>query len=324
MRSIVLLSLLCACSTLSNEDRERLASHQRNAALFYDGGKLEQALGQIERGLELEPDDYKLLALKGAVLLRASGDAQGTDHRLLDQATQVLEEVFSRRSATRHEPYVLLNYALALQKQGLRHLGDSIRSAGEADRAVDAGRQATLRAEAADSRQRAHELLGRADGLLAVLTERGELLRLAHKHRLQIARQLGDDAGFVAESNKFLAQTATEQAFAQREVERTTTPGYEQQQLALLGQLREEELEVRALLAEHHYARHEYEAALAQLNRVLELDPTRSVDYYNRGRVLDELQQPEAAKADFRRFVMRSTLPASSDKMAYAMRALQQ
>lgn len=324
MRSIALLSLLCACSTLSSEDRERLASHQRNAALFFDGGRLEQALNQIEKGLELDPEDYKLLALKGAVLLRASGDVQGTDHRLLDQATQVLEEVFSRRSASRHEPYVLLNYALALQKQGLRHLGESIRCAGEADRAVETGRQETLRVEANDSRRRAYDLLGRADGMLAVLIDRGELLRLAHKHRLQIARQLGDDAGFVAETNAFLAQNATEQAFAQREIERTTTPGYEQGQLQLIGQLRDEELDVRALLAEHHYAHREYEAALAQLNRVLELDPTRSVDYYNRGRVLVELQQSEAAKADFRRFVMRSTLPASSDKMTYAVRALQQ
>ena len=44
-------------------------------------------------------------------------------------------------------------------------------------------------------------------------------------------------------------------------------------------------------------------------NRVLELDPSRSVDYFNRGKVLLELRRNEDAKEDFRRFLRLTNLP---------------
>ena len=124
MRPLALLLLLCACNSLSSDEQSRLTSYQRNAALFYEGGRFDQALGQIERGLELAPDDYKLAAMRGAILLQTSGHAGGTDHRRLDQATELLAELYDRRSPNRHEPYLLLDYGRALQKQGLRHLGE--------------------------------------------------------------------------------------------------------------------------------------------------------------------------------------------------------
>lgn len=311
MRTIALLPLLCACTTLSFEDSDRLAAHQRNAALYFEGGKLNQAMIQVERGLELDPDDYKLNAIKGAVLLRASGD----NRRQLDEATQLLERVYDWRSPMRHEPYVLLNYGLAEQKQGLRNLGESIHKADQATRAsAEPTRRVKLEAEAKAHRTEATAKLRHADELLAVLVERGELLRVVHNHRLQIARQLGDDLAFEAASKAFFAQSEKDQAWVRKEVERTTTPDYEAEQFAFLQQLRQEELSVRALVADWHFDHQRFHAALAQLNRVLEIDPKRSVDYYNRGRVLVELQKREAAKADFRRFLATSTLPASSAK----------
>jgi hypothetical protein len=136
MRSIAFSLLLCACSSLAGEDRDRLASYQRQAATYFDGAKYGQALNQIERGLELDPHDYKLNALKGSILLLASGDANGTDHKKLDEATALLEEQFAARALDRHEPHLLLYYALALQKQGLRRLGEAVRLEGQATRAA--------------------------------------------------------------------------------------------------------------------------------------------------------------------------------------------
>ncbi|MFY9343567.1 MAG: hypothetical protein WAT39_13815, partial [Planctomycetota bacterium] len=126
MRPIALLLLLCGCSTLATDEQQRLASHQQNAALYFERGLYGQAMGQVEKGLELAPDDYKLSSMKGGILLLASGDARGTDHRTLDQATALLEQQFDTRSVSRHEPHLLLNYARALQKQGLRHLGEAV------------------------------------------------------------------------------------------------------------------------------------------------------------------------------------------------------
>jgi tetratricopeptide (TPR) repeat protein len=322
MLRLAFLLLLCGCSSLTSDEQARLASHQRNAAMFFEGGRLDQAMGQIDRGLQLEPTDYKLRALRGAVLLRASSDATGTDHRRLDEATQVLAEVYDTRAPNRHEPYLLLYYARALQKQGLRHLGEAIRLEGVASRAANRDAAERDQKTAAEARQKSVELLERADALLVVLVERGEQLRVAHNHRLQIARQLGRDVRFLESTNAYLDQSLKDQANTQKEVERTTTPAYEQEQLKALRELRSEELEVRALLAEFHYGRQEHQEALTQLNRVLELDPSRSVDYYNRGRVLLGLERHEEAKNDFRRFLATTTLPATSEKTTFAVQAL--
>ena len=321
MRHVALLLLLCGCVSLSSEQNDQLASHQRNAKYYFEGGKFDQAMGQIERGLEIAPDDYLLNALRGVVLLKQSGSALSTDHRILDEATQALASVYDTRSPNRHEPYLLLNYALALQKQGRRRLGEELRLRGQASRAPE---KDELLAQADVQRAEGRELLGKADELLQVLIERGEVLRIAHNHRLQIAQDLGDDAAFADAAKAYLDQSAKDQETARREIERTTEATYETEQLRSLRTMRDEELEVRALLAEHHYARRQYETALTQLNRVLEIDPQRSVDYYNRARVLMELGRTAEAKADFRKFLATTRLPASNEKTTLAMKALDQ
>lgn len=320
MRPIAfLLLLLCGCSSLSFAQQEQLAGHQRNAKYYLEGGRLDQALDQIDRGLALAPGDYQLRAMRGTVLLRQSGSSMSTDHRLLDAATTQLAEVFEERSPSRHEPFVLLPYALALQKQGRRHLGEAVRLRGQSSRAPDP----TDMAAAADAEQeQARSLLTQARGVLDVLIERGELMRQAWSHELQIAQDLGDDPALVAAGAAYLEQAEKDQSTVRREIDRTQVPAYEAEQTRLLQSMRAEELEVRGLLADHHFARRQYEPALAQLDRMLEIDPQRLVDYYNRARVLMELQRVAEAKADFKKFVENSTLPPSNDKIALAMRVL--
>jgi tetratricopeptide (TPR) repeat protein len=108
-----------------------------------------------------------------------------------------------------------------------------------------------------------------------------------------------------------------------KEIERTNNADYETDQLELLRMLRGEELGVRQLVAEQHYARKQFDLALAQLDRILELDPRRTTDYYNRGRVLLEVGRAEEAKADFRRFLADPTVPSNSDKAAFALKAIE-
>ncbi|MBL8728718.1 MAG: tetratricopeptide repeat protein [Planctomycetes bacterium] len=319
MRHAVLLLLLCGCSSLTHEQQQLLAGHQRNAKYYLEGGRIDQALDQIDRGLAIEPDDYQLRAMRGRVLLQQSASSMSTDHQLLDEATAILADVYRSRSATRHEPFVLLPYALALQKQGRRRLGEEVRLRGQASRAPN---PQELLAAADVQRDEALDRLTRARDVLDVLIDRGELLRPAWNHKLQIAQDLGDDAGLVAAAQAYLEQAAKDQAVVRREIDRTTVPAYEAEQVQRLRSLQAEELEVRALLADHHFSRQQYEAALAQLNRVLELEPQRLTDYYNRGRVLMELGRADEAKADFKKFVENSTLPATNDKIALAMKAL--
>lgn len=325
MRPFALLSILlaCACSSLSSEEAAELAAYQRRAALYFDGGRYDQSLAQIERGLEIDPEDYKLNAMKGGILLLRSGDAFGTDHRQLDAATELLQSMYDERSADRHEPYLLLNYGRALQKQGLRRLGEAIRLDGQAARAVAEQDPQAMREQARAQRAESERLLREADAMLAQLVERGELLRLAHNHRLQIALQRGDDVAFVAEAKAFQEQMQKAQDQVRKEIERTNNADYETDQLELLRMLRGEELGVRQLVAEQHYARKQFDLALAQLDRILELDPRRTTDYYNRGRVLLEVGRAEEAKADFRRFLADPTVPSNSDKAAFALKAIE-
>jgi tetratricopeptide (TPR) repeat protein len=322
MRSYALFLLLGACTSLATEEQDALASHQRNAALFFDGGRLNQAMGQIERGLELEPDDYKLNAMKGCILLRTSGSAQGTDHALLDQATEVLATQFATRSIGRHEPILLLNYGLALQKQGLRHLGEAIRLEGQAARAP-AAQAPDMRKNAAEQRELAIGKLGEADTMLKELVERGELLRVAHNHRLQIALQRGDDEGFKISERGYFEQAVIAEKLTKDRIVKATNVDYENQELATLRELHAEEIGVRHLVAEFYYARRDFNAALAHLNRILSIDPRRFADYYNRGKVLLELRRDEEAKADFRRFLADPLVPTTSEKAVFALKAIE-
>ena len=312
------LLLLCGCKTTTPEERDMLTACQRNAPIYFEGGKLEQAMIQAERGLEIDPDDYKLNAIKGAILLRASE----RDAKLLDKATRQLELVYERRSPMRHEPYVLLYYGLAQQKQGLKNLGEAIRLEDRAQRVVE--KRDEYAAQAAEQRALADARLADADEQLGYLLDLGALLRIAHKHRLQIALQRGDDQEFERSAEAFLKESAEEQAFVQGEVQRTETPDYEAEQYAYLRELRAEEIEVRALYANWLFDRKQLEGTLSQLNRVLELDPKRSNDYYNRGRVLLKLERKDAAKRDFRMFLATSSLPDDNDKKTFAVHALRQ
>lgn len=323
MRYAVLLLLLCACTSLSTEQRDQLAFCQRNAKYYFEGGRYEQAMTQIEKGLELDPDDYQLQSLRGSVLLKQSGSALGQDHRRLDEATEYLTKVYEMRGANRHEPYLLLNYALALQKQGRRFLGEAMNLQSQATRAAEA-EKAGLQKQADEVQQRSNEKLQTAREVLGVLVERGEVLRVAHYHLLLIAQDLRDNQAFENEAKLYLEQLAKDQATTTRNLERTTVVGYEQDQIQLLRDLKQEEIEVRSLLAEHHYTRKNYEAALVMINRVLEIDPSRSADYYNRGRLLVEMKRSVEAKADFRKFLAMSDLPANHEKKTIAFAALNQ
>lgn len=297
---------------------DRLESCQRNAPLFFDGGKLPQAMIQVERGLEIDPDDYKLNVIKGAVLLRASE----RDPKMLDDATETLERVYDWRSPMRHEPYELFYYGLARQKQGLRHLGEAIRLEDRSARSPETKRHDEFAEQALAQRTSATNELRKADELLSHLIERGELLRMVHNHRLQIARQLGDDKLFEASAKAFLEQMKEERKVVDADVKRTIIPDYEAQQYRVLLNLKEEELDVRALYADWLFHRKDFKGALDQMDFVIKLDPTRSDNYYNRGRVHLELKNVEEAKSDFRTFLATSQLPSASSKKTFATKVL--
>lgn len=158
--------------------------------------------------------------------------------------------------------------------------------------------------------------------MFAQLEERGELIRLANYHLVQVAAAQGDHQTMFRHADAYLKANAREQEWQRQEIARTANLAYERERRATLEQLRLEEIDLRELLANVRSNRKEYAEALPHLDAVLEADPGRWALYYERGVCRRALGRTDEAKADFRRFLATSTLPASHPKMTEAVQAL--
>lgn len=327
---IVLLSALLpiACTSLSQEEKNQLVLCQQNAATYWGGGMLDQCLGMAEKGLAIDPEDYKLSTLKGMVWLRQATDDRFTEEqklRLLQKAEEQLSTVYGWRSPTRHEGFLLLGYGMVLQARGIGRVQDAIRDR-EAARSLGeraAGHAERLeQAEEADAEGR--EILGRARTVFEVLIERGDLTMLAHYHLMQVAAGLDQADLVLSHGNQYLEAVRRFQEVNQSRIEASSTATFERELRKEQDRIRSQELDVRVFLAKTLYDQKNYAAAVVHLDAVLAANPSRTTDYFNRGRCLRELGRADQAREDFRRFVATSNLPASNPRMIEAVQFLGQ
>lgn len=305
--------LLAACGTFSTEEDRQLASYQEKAALYYENGNLEQAYGMTERGLAIDEGDYKLRAIRAGILWRKSGPVTQTKDPALDQCLEQFESLYDDRSLRRHEHYVLFPYAAARQKRGMRLLNESARvAAREGQQSEQAG---ALLAKAKTEFTAAKEML---DELL----RRGEMVRDCHYHLMQIAQSLGEEALVFEHGDKFLAALKKDREQLQQRVQQTTVLAYEQELKETLRKLRGDEIATRTFLAQLHHGRRDYLKEVEHLDAVLQIDPTRTNDLYNRGRALQLLGRTEEAKDDMRKFLATTTLPPESSQVVQAVQVL--
>jgi tetratricopeptide (TPR) repeat protein len=329
MRRLLPLCLLfAACTTLSTEDARRLEMFQRNASYYWDGNNLLQADAMIDKGLEIDSADYKLNTMKGMLMLRiASSSPSGPQQdKKVDLAVAQFEKVFATRSINKHDRPLLLGYGLALQRQGMRHLAERDRLTESAARpAVDATARKKLTDDCAAAQKLAEESLRKSQAAYQTLLDRGELLMLSHYQLLQVHTILGEyegDHGAFRHADLYLEQTQKAKEVAAERIKKTPSTAYERFEHQEVERVEGQELDVRLLVANIRRDRKEYDKALSQLDVILAADPTRSENYYNRGQVLLAMGRDEAAKADFRKFLATSPLPASSSKKAEAAKAL--
>lgn len=324
LAAILSLFLAAACGSLSSVDKGRLADFQQNAKSYYDRGKMEQALAMIDKGLAIEPENYQLSSLRAMVLLRLAKNESGTrQDKLLDQACKEFEKVQSWRAPAKHAPYQLLGYGLAMRAMAMRHENEALRLRATAKLM----QTDSLDIKVQENQAIEHDGLARANNLKAkaafeTLRDRGDLVRLAHKGLMEVAIGLGDGPTAFAEGQLFLADTALAKEFALKEIREARTTEWEREKRKELDQFQDEELVARSVLANLRYDNEEYEEAARQLDVVLQLDPSRSADYYNRARCLRQLGRIEEAKADFRMFIQLSQLPDNNPRKAEALQAL--
>lgn len=314
---------LASCGLLgsSSEDREAVARYQRNASLYYEGGNFDQALDQARRGLEIDPDDYKLQYIKGWCYLRQVPQ----DPSMLPQAVAQFETVMAYRAPEDHGPQVLLGYAMCQQKLAQQRLEQAQSLRDELSRVkFDAQEIAQRQAQALVHENVAHGHLDIAVRHLQILIDRGDQLREAHRNLMQTLALDGKYDEAVLHGAKFLERNRQEKARIDAQLEQTTEVTYEQKLYQERDQLIDVELQVRGFLANLFYKQAAYQQAVDQLNAILEEDPTRSIDYYNRGLNLQALELRDEAANDFNRFLATSKLPPGNERVAEAQRRLRE
>ncbi len=73
-----------------------------------------------------------------------------------------------------------------------------------------------------------------------------------------------------------------------------------------------QEVQLRDLVANIYFKQHRHEESIAELDKVVALDPYRSAAFFNRGRNEEELGRFGAAADDYRRFLMLTDLRSDS------------
>ena len=316
---IALLSVgLTGCQTfggLTDEEQDDLAQFQANAQAYYHGQRYDQALDMVRKGLDIDAENYKLMSVAGWCYLQTAE----RDSRRLREAERYFDSVFAQRDPSDHEPHALLGYAATKQRLGREHarLADTLRREAET-RDLSTTEQTIRTARADEHSQRARSYWSEAVRTLQQLIERQDLLRFAHKLLMETYVEIGDYEKAVEQGDLCLQQNKTEQASENARIRETPSVQVEQASRAMLRELIDQEVRVRAALAEMHFRRQAYELAVEQLDALLLIDPTRSTDYYNRADALERLGRSEEARRDYEKFLGTTRLPSNDERVAHA------
>lgn len=320
---LLLTSSLVACGIfgLSAEEEANLTRYQRNAKTYYEGGEFERALDQIRRGLEIQPDDYRLLTISAWCMLRQSQ----TDPRRLQAATDAFDHLKELRPDSEQSSQARLGYGAAHGKLAfeLRQRADQLRQDAARLKLEDTELQQS-ETEAAELERQSNHHFDLAEAELEKLLDSGDLLLEAHYHLMYVSVWRGDYEGAVSHGNRYLKRVGELQASIRTELEQTIMVEYERELRIRLQNRLDAEVEVRAFLANLHFKEGHHELVVEQLDEVLLENPNRFNEYYNRARSLMTLGRIEEAKRDYERFLYSTNLPRENPQVKSALAALKE
>lgn len=302
----------CGLFGMSDEERNKLALFQENSARYYSAGRYPQALDQVRQGLEIDPGNYKLLATRAWILLRQVDAQPG----LIGPCEQHFEELFAMRTPSRHGAPALLGQGEVQRRLGIEHwerakvLDNKITNGN-----LSAADLAIAKAEAAEHQRESRRHFERARVALHALID-GELAqRDAHKKLMDIAATQNRYDDSVAHGLSCLEHGHREQEEMATLIKNTFEADEERAARVRMRELRAQELRVRSALAEMHYKKEDFDAALTQLDALIAMDSTRSSDYYNRAEVLQSMGRDADARADYQNFITSTKLPFGHEKV---------
>ncbi len=314
----------CTLFGLSPQERADLAQHQEQAGIYWQANRLPQALDQVRQGLEIAPTDYKMNQIKGYCLLRQANDSRyattpARRRGLLDDALAAFDATLALRPLEEHAPQMLLGDALLHEELARSVMQDKLQAEAEHQRPDLSAQERALhlvRLQEYELEMRQHLARGERD--LEMLLRRGDLLLLAHKHMMNVKALRGDYAGAVEHGQSYLERCRGAQSTQQKLYESTLQVGAEQKAAQELGGLVHDELTVRSQIANLHFDHGRFDLAASELDRILTMDPSRSSDYYNRARALNEAKRFDEAYRDVQKFLATHNLPAGHSSLVRA------
>jgi len=331
--SVLVLTCSAACSLLGGPTSEELGKaedHLWRAQRFYIHQRYAQALQQTELGLQLAPYHYGLNQLKGNILLRS---AEKDDLKALEASLAQFETVRDLRANSDIEyiTYVGLGEVhMALYKLHKRLADENTTEAGRKDTKPEDRERLTK--EAAAHMAQYHTHLTKAEASFQELLDMGDGLLPANRFLFYLETDKLADLEGAEKAKQFEAAITRGLAYLKIVEERrdyykarhkqefriAREADYERR----IAEYRKREIECRSLLHQLYFHTDHLNLAIAQLDRVLELDPTNSAEYFNRARCYESLGKKQQARRDYEDFLRTTKLSFDSDRVRQARKSL--
>jgi tetratricopeptide (TPR) repeat protein len=317
----LLVALLGAgCASTTSEDLAA-EDYLRNAQTYVDGGHHDQALQQFRRALQVQPGNRKaLLGEAFSLLALGQGEQPSAGGYIL-----AAEEAFARleprdlgenewkaelgRGMTAWRIAELWDRKLQLRIRSASPSGEELQRASIEEAKAERDRRRVAAKRDFEAVLRHGDQPMARDNLVA-------LWHLATVAALDASSPEGYDAA-LGHFRRFEEQIERSKRLWQESAKREPAAAalYE----AKLHSARRQEAELRDCIANIHYKRRDHAASLAELDKVLEIDPRRAAAYYNRGRNREELGQHGLAADDYRRFLQETDLPGDAPQVLEAV-----
>ncbi|MCA8942688.1 MAG: tetratricopeptide repeat protein [Planctomycetes bacterium] len=314
---LLLVSVLSACSMfgLTDEEQERLNFIKESATLFYDTERYGRALEFVDRGLEIAPKDYKLRSIQAWCYLQQVPERP----EYLAVCEKLFDDLYELRSPSDHGEPVLLGLGTTQTRLAQRHLDSArvlereIEEAKLPEHAVE-----MRRARVREHQDRARHHLERAERAFDQMLASEMNPREAHRNLLEIAWARDDYETAVEHGLRSLEYNLADQRNLSIRIDQTMDVGVEHELRLRLRRLVDDEIRTRSLMARMHSSNGDYAAALAHLDALLRIDPTRATDYYNRAWVHEQLGHVAEARKDYGKFLMFPNRDLSDAKVKRA------
>ncbi len=159
------------------------------------------------------------------------------------------------------------------------------------------------------------------------LIAEGDQVVTAHYQLVQVATLMGRTAEAIQHGASFLDLVQGRRAQIEAALAKSFNAPAEAMMRQELKELKANEVEIRGLLANLAFDLGDHRTAISHLDRILALDPTRSADYFNRGRCHFAMKNMTSARNDLEVFLRQTPLSFESSQVKEAnemLRAIEQ